>query len=64
MSEKTVNETPPSNETPTTSSRPPMARALSTPSTPTSPLATNPWYRQKFEFVCLRSIYLVILLQI
>jgi hypothetical protein len=32
--------------------RPTMARTMSMPNTPTSPLANNPWYRQKFEFVC------------
>jgi hypothetical protein len=29
-----------------------MARAATMPATPTSPLATSPWYRQKFELVC------------
>jgi hypothetical protein len=33
-------------------SRPIMERTKSMPNTPTSPLANNPWYRQKFEFVC------------
>jgi hypothetical protein len=32
--------------------RPTVTRTMSMPNTPTSPLATNPWYRQKFEFVC------------
>jgi hypothetical protein len=31
---------------------PTVTRTMSMPNTPTSPLATNPWYRQKFEFVC------------
>jgi len=40
------------NKTNETSARPPLTRTLSMPNTPQSPLATNPWYRQKFEFVC------------
>ncbi|UJR07517.1 hypothetical protein I4U23_011806 [Adineta vaga] len=30
--------------------RPPVVRTMSMPNTSTSPLAHNPWYRQKFEF--------------
>jgi hypothetical protein len=52
MSETTANDTPLANDTSTTTSRPPMVRAATLPSTPPSPLATNPWYQQKFEFVC------------
>lgn len=32
--------------------RPPVIRAISMPNSPISPLADNPWYQQKFEFVC------------
>ncbi len=52
MSEAIANKTSVSNETSATTSRPPMARAATMPATPTSPLATSPWYRQKFELVC------------
>jgi hypothetical protein len=52
MSETTVNDTSPSNETSTTTTRPPLIRAATMPTTPTSPLANNAWYRQKFELVC------------
>ena len=52
MSEATANNTSVSNETSATTSRPPMVRAVTLPATPTSPLATSPWYRQKFELVC------------
>lgn len=52
MSETIVNDVPPSKETTPTNSRPPMVRASTMPTTPTSPLATSPWYRQKFELVC------------
>jgi len=52
MSEKTVTDAPLANEKSTTTSRPPLVRAATMPTTPTSPLATNPWYRQKFELVC------------
>jgi hypothetical protein len=54
MSETTAKDIPLANDTSTTTttSRPPLVRAATLPSTPTSPLATNPWYRQKFEFVC------------
>jgi hypothetical protein len=52
MSATAVNDVPPSNEKSSTNSRPPMVRASTMPSTPTSPLATNPWYQQKFELVC------------
>ena len=34
-----------------TSSHPPLTRAATCPSIPTSPLAGNPWYQQKFELV-------------
>jgi hypothetical protein len=40
------------DETSTAAPRATMARTMSMPNTPTSPLANNPWYRQKFEFVC------------
>lgn len=52
MSEATVNDAPPSNETSATATRPPMIRASTMPITPTSPFATSPWYQQKFELVC------------
>jgi hypothetical protein len=41
-----------SNETSSAVPRPLVARTMSVPITPTSPLANTPWYRQKFEFVC------------
>jgi hypothetical protein len=47
----TTNNAPLSNDTSATT-RPSFTRATSMPGTPTSPLATNPWYRQKFELVC------------
>ncbi len=52
MSKTTINDAPLSNEKSTTTARPPMVRAATMPNTPTSPLATNPWYQQKFEQVC------------
>ncbi len=52
MSETKVNDASPSNETSAAASRPPMVRAATLPTTPTSPLATNPWYQKKFELVC------------
>jgi hypothetical protein len=52
MSETKVNAASPSNETSAAASRPPMVRAATLPTTPTSPLATNPWYQKKFELVC------------
>ncbi len=53
MSETAVNDAPLSKETSVKKSHPPITRAATMPTTPTSPLAENPWYRQKFEFVCL-----------
>jgi hypothetical protein len=52
MSEPTVNDAPLSNDKSTTTSRAPMVRSSTVPNTPPSPLATNPWYQNKFEFVC------------
>lgn len=50
-----MDSQPKLNETSTTGPRPVLGRTMSVPITPTSPLATNPWYRQKFEFVCRRE---------
>jgi hypothetical protein len=51
MSDKIVNDALNSNEKSTTTPRSPMLRSATMPSTPPSPLATNPWYQQKFELV-------------
>lgn len=45
------------SETPAKSTHPPMQRATTLPATPTSPLAENPWYRQKFEMVSSFSLH-------
>lgn len=47
-----MNNKPQLNEIASAGPRPIIARTMSVPITPVSPLATNPWYRQKFEFVC------------
>lgn len=58
MSDNTSNtEKSFSNETETghVSRPPPITRSASVPHSPTTPLANNPWYRQKFEMVKLRN---------
>ena len=51
MSARITGEASASNDTSSAVSRPPMTRTTSLPMTPPSPLAVNPWYRQKFEMV-------------
>jgi hypothetical protein len=46
------NNTPQSIDPSADVPRPTMVRTMSMPNNPKSPLANNPWYRQKFEFVC------------
>ncbi|UJR29976.1 hypothetical protein I4U23_017523 [Adineta vaga] len=49
MNDISVNSEKHSHEISTKPSHPPMIRSATLPATPVSPLATNPWYRQKFE---------------
>jgi len=49
-SETTTNDTPLPNTASTEVPRPPMTRSISLPAKAASPIANNPWYRQKFEF--------------
>ncbi|CAF1102884.1 unnamed protein product [Adineta ricciae] len=49
MSETSATKDNQMNETASKPSRPPITRATTLPTTPTSPLATNPWYQQRFE---------------
>ena len=51
MSETTFQGAPSSQHTSTVHPHPPLSRAATCPTTPTSPLAASPWYQQKFELV-------------
>lgn len=51
MSETIVDDASSSNHTSITHSHPPLTRAATCPTTPTSPLAASPWHQQKFELV-------------
>lgn len=57
IKKKTMNNIPQSNDRSSGVPRPIMARTMSMPNTPISPLTNNPWYRQKFEFVMLKIIF-------
>jgi hypothetical protein len=57
IKKKTMNNIPQSNNLSSGVPRPTMARTMSMPNTPISPLTNNPWYRQKFEFVMLKIIF-------
>ncbi len=61
IKKKTMNNIPQSNNLSSGVPRPIMARTMSMPNTPISPLTNNPWYRQKFEFVMLKIIFVFFL---